>query len=120
MATLLNQCGECIEFVYDECTDIVIAPDSGITANTTYWWFITDQFGNIYKHSVLSTADGVISISPDHLPAGFLTSAIGQVTIAVRDDEHATTDTTLVWGDVDYTCILASFQYSTEISGYYE
>lgn len=120
MPSLLNQCGSCIELVFDECSDLVIAPVSGLSPSTDYWWFLTDHFGNIYKHSVTSDADGNISISPDHLPAGFLTSAIGAVTITIRDDEHSMVDIPLTYNGTAYDCIQATFQKVTELTGYYE
>lgn len=120
MPSMLNQCGECVELVFDECTDIVIAPTSGLNPNTVYWWFLEDSQGNIYKHSVTSDADGNLSISPDHLPEGFLTAGIGQVTITIRDDENSLVDIPLTYNSTAYDCIIASFANSTVITGYYE
>lgn len=120
MATLLNACEQCIDLVFDECTDIVIAPTSGLEANATYWWFVEDGQGNIYKHSATTDGAGVLSISPDYLPAGFLTAGIGVLSITIRDDEHASTNTTLTYGGTDYDCINATFETATELTGYYE
>jgi len=119
MPSLLDTCGGCIELVFDECTDLVIAPTSGLESDTTYWWFVEDQQGNIWKHSATTDGAGVLSISPDYLPDGFLTEAIGAVTITIKDDEHANVNTTLTYGSTEYDCIIATFESATELTGYY-
>lgn len=119
MPSLLDTCGPCIELVFDECSDLVIAPTSGLAANTTYWWFVEDGQGNTWKHSATTDGAGVLSISPDYLPEGLLMSWTGTLTITIKDDEHASVNTTLTYGSTEYDCIIATFESATELTGYY-
>ncbi|HMY35628.1 MAG TPA: hypothetical protein PK511_09605 [Chitinophagales bacterium] len=113
MATILNQCEDCVEIVFDECADIPFHPSGGIS-DGSYWWFITDNFGNTWKQS-FTVSEGEATILKALLPEGFTTSAIGQIDIRIRDAEDSTTDISFEYNSIEYTCIKATFSKVTLI-----
>lgn len=110
MPSLLNTCSYCIVIMYDECADIVIPASAGLDEEATYWWFLTDQFSNVWRHEATTDEDGALTIDVDLLPTGLLSADSGTYTVEIKDSEDATDVVPLTFGEVDYDCISAQFQ----------
>lgn len=107
MPSLLNTCDDCASLIYDECEDITI--DAGLTADTAYWWIVTDQFGNKWKHQDTTDVNGVLTIFQTYFPEGFFTAGIGSLTIEIKVNENDLENVQLLISGAPYSCITLFF-----------
>lgn len=110
MANLLNNCLECAGLVFESCSDIELAPASGITANTLYYWRVEDQFGNVWKGSATSSANGVVTIPESAFPVGMFYKGIGSLKIELRVNEIDTDTVSMMWNGIEYDCVEVTFE----------
>lgn len=68
-----------------------------LTPSTSYFYEITDKFGNVYQKAFATDEDGYFSISPNDFPPYLLTNAGGNFTLIVKE---SLTDCAVV--DFDY------------------
>lgn len=68
-----------------------------LTPSTSYFYEITDKFGNVYQKEFTTDEDGYFSISPNDFPPYLLTNAGGNFTLIVKE---SLTDCSVV--DFDY------------------
>lgn len=57
----------------------------GLTPNTSYFYEITDKFGNVYQKAFTTDVDGYFSISPNDFPPYLFTNAGGNFTLIVKE-----------------------------------
>ena len=57
----------------------------GLTPNTSYFYEITDKFGNVYQKAFTTDGDGYFSISPNDFPPYLFTNAGGNFTLIVKE-----------------------------------
>ena len=56
-----------------------------LTPNTSYFYEITDKFGNVYQKAFTTDDDGYFSISPNDFPPYLFTNAGGNFTLIVKE-----------------------------------
>ena len=64
-----------------------------LTPSTSYFYEITDKFGNVYQKAFTTDEDGYFSISPNDFPPYLLTNAGGNFTLIIKE---SLTDCTVV------------------------
>jgi hypothetical protein len=70
------------------CPDDIIYVNTPLTVGTTYYWKITDKFGNEYTGSSTVTDATKLAIDASTLPEGLLSKHAGQMVIQVYRDEY--------------------------------
>lgn len=118
MPTLLNNCGSCVDLVFAECEDIEIAPQSGLSANTEYYWELRDQHDNVWKGNTTTSANGVITLASDFFPDGLFVTGIGSLSIVVKEHEGDTESVELTWNGIAYSCVNISFENVQPLNPY--
>lgn len=118
MPNLLNTCEDCVSLVYQECEDIQLSPQSGITANTLYYWRVEDQHGNVWKGSATSSANGVVTIPESAFPVGMFYKGIGSLKVELRLNEIDTETVAMMWNGVSYDCVNVSFEDNQTLEPY--
>ena len=68
-----------------------------LTPSTSYFYEITDKFGNVYQKAFTTDEDGYFSISPNDFPPYLLTNAGGNFTLIIKE---SLTDCSVI--DFDY------------------
>jgi hypothetical protein len=56
-----------------------------LTPSTSYFYEITDKFGNVYQKAFTTDGDGYFSISPNDFPPYLFTNAGGNFTLIVKE-----------------------------------
>jgi hypothetical protein len=113
-------CACCYKLILAECPD-AITLQGGLQANTTYYYVITDKFGNQYGKEVESDGDGYITIDANDFPKGYFMNFSGQFELKIYPDEAASTeeDTEIELSlcEQTYSCVIMEFSEDDETYG---
>lgn len=101
-------CPKCFEFTLSDCLDSFVV-DAGLIPETTYYYRITDKFGNKYSGSFETTNDGRFTIDVDDFPQGLFTAYSGAFTLEVSLNLIPFSPVNFWLCDVEYPCISFSF-----------
>jgi hypothetical protein len=60
-------------------------PETGLSPNTPYHYFVTDKFGHVYHQEVTTDADSMFEVLADDFPDGFFNPWNGQLIMELKD-----------------------------------
>lgn len=101
-------CATCLEVNLQSCPDFLYVK-GGFSANTEYFWCLTNKFGKIYQRLVTTDGDGKLTIDCSFLPDGALNAYAGAFKLQIRDGSNYLTIIPLSLNDEEFDCIMLSF-----------
>lgn len=112
-------CQTCFNVEVPECPSSILLK-AGLQANTAYYIWITDKFGEVYKQSCTSDANGSVLLSVSGIPTGTLNRHAGNFIIEARlADSNCEPELMQFCCDgvsTNYSCVCASFVQASESS----
>lgn len=102
------ECPKCFEFTLSDCLETFIV-DGGLLPDTTYFYRVTDKFGNKYSGEVETDNEGKFSMTVADFPYGLFTAYSGSFTLELSLTQIPFSPVNFWLCDVEYPCILFSF-----------
>lgn len=102
--TLTSNCDVCKE-LSQLLSNLVIA--AGLTASTSYYVWVVDKFGNIFRDQYTTNLAGSFTLLEANYPTGMLNPYAGAFEIFVSMDQDGDTIVPMDFGDADeYNCAI--------------
>jgi hypothetical protein len=94
---------ECFEATISTCSSDIFLK-AGLTANTEYYWVLTDRHNNVYQRKVTTDEDGTLVMESAALPQG-LNKYSGALNLSIRKGDDYLQVVNLTFGEETYTCV---------------
>ncbi len=112
---LLENCSECYQATLSQFPD-TITIEAALPANTSFYLWFTDKFGNIFSTGAIQTdSAGTIVVNPanEKFPTGWFCKDAGSFKIEAKPLAPYYSGTqNFTFASVEYPCIWVDFQFN--------
>ena len=104
-------CEDCKELIFDSCLDS-ISFDTDLTADDTYYFWITDKFDNKQIQEIVIGANGLVTVDLTLFHEGGLefNEFAGSFFVTCSTSESEETNEVMTIAGEQYTCIKIDFK----------